>query len=207
MAEPGPPGGGTRAKRRVSVYTLSNALSVYRLLAAPAVAAAALTGHRTLFIVLALVSLFTDAIDGVLARWRREETRFGARLDALADSLTLVAGLTGVWVFERAPFVENPRWLGLFLGSLALAVAVSLARFRKLPAFHLYSFKAADIGMTAFFAALFLYGFVPWAYALSLGFAALAALEIVAVALVIPEFRTDLKGLYWVLRARRAPVA
>lgn len=185
------------------IYTLSNALSFYRLLAAPAVAAAALTGHRSLFVVLALVSLATDAVDGVLARWRREETRFGARLDALADSLTLGAGLTGVWVFERAPFVENPFWLLLFLGCLALAVAVSLVKFGKLPAFHLYSFKIADIGMTGFFAALFLYGFVPWAYAASLGFAALAALEIVAVALAIPEFRTDLKGLWWVLKARR----
>ena len=78
-------------------------------------------------------------------------------------------------------------------------------RFRKLPAFHLYAFKAAEIGLTAFFATLFLYSFVPWAYALSLGFAALAALEIAAVALVIPAFRTDLKGLYWVLKERRTP--
>ncbi|MEZ5768143.1 MAG: CDP-alcohol phosphatidyltransferase family protein [Paracoccaceae bacterium] len=205
MAEDGAARGGKGAKRRVSVYTISNALSVYRLLAAPAVAAAALSGHRTLFVTLAMISLFTDAIDGVLARWRHEETPFGARLDALADSLTLIAGLTGVWVFERAPFLDNPFWLGLFLASLALAVAVSLVRFRKLPAFHLYAFKAADIGMIAFFATLFLYGFLPWAYALSLGFAALAALEIAALALVIPTFRTDLKGLYWVLKERRTP--
>jgi len=190
-------------KRRVSIYTISNSLSVYRLLAAPAVAAAALTGHRSLFVVLALVSLGTDAIDGVIARWRREETPLGARLDALADSLTLAAGLAGVWVFERAPFIETPFWLLVFLGALTLATATTVVKFGKLPAFHLYSFKAADIGMTAFFVALFLYGFVPWAYALSLGFAALAALEILAVALAIPEFRTDLKGLWWVLRADR----
>jgi CDP-diacylglycerol--glycerol-3-phosphate 3-phosphatidyltransferase len=194
-------------KRRVSIYTISNGLSVYRLLAAPAVAAAALTGHRSLFVVLALVSLGTDAIDGIIARWRREETPLGARLDALADSLTLVAGLIGVWVFERAPFIENPVWLVLFLGALALATATTLLRFGRLPAFHLYSFKAADVGMTAFFTTLFLYGFVPWAYALTLGFAALAALEIFAVALVIPEFRTDLKGLWWVLKARNTPRA
>lgn len=189
-------------RRRVTVYTVSNALSFYRLLAAPAVAAAALTGHRTLFIALALVSLGTDAIDGVLARWRREETRLGARLDALADSLTLVAGLVGVWVFERTPFVENPFWLVLFLFCLALATATTLVRFGKLPAFHLYAFKLADLGMTAFFAVLFLYGFVPWAYAIALGFAALAALEIFVVALVIDDFKTDLKGLWWVLKVR-----
>ena len=190
---------------RVSIYTISNALSFYRLCAAPLVAWAALADHRSLFVILVFVSLATDAVDGVLARWRREETPLGARLDALADSLTLGAGLTGVWVFERTPFLESPFWLGLFLGLLALATVTTLIKFRKLPAFHLYSFKLADIGMTGFFGVLFLYGFVPWAYALSLGFAALAALEIVAVALLIPECRTDLKGLWWVLQARRRP--
>ena len=93
----------------------------------------------------------------------------------------------------------------LGLATLALATATTLIRFRKLPAFHLYSFKLADIGLTGFFVVLFLYGFVPWAYAAALGLAALAALEITAVALVIREFRTDLKGLWWVLKSRSTP--
>ena len=140
-----------------------------------------------------------------LGKLRIDGARLGARLDALADSATLVAGLVGIWVFERAPFVQNPFWLGLFLATLALATATTLIRFRKLPAFHLYSFKLADIGLTGFFVVLFLYGFVPWAYAAALGLAALAALEITAVALVIREFRTDLKGLWWVLKSRSTP--
>jgi cardiolipin synthase (CMP-forming) len=189
--------------RRPSITTLANALSFYRLCAAPVIVWAALSEARTLFIVLMLVSLATDAADGFLARRWKQESKLGARLDALADSLTLGAGLTGVWVFERAPFVENPRWLAIFLGALGLATIVSLARFRRLPAFHLYSFKLADLVLTAFFAAVFLYDFLPWAYALSMSLATLAALEIIVVALVVERFRTDLKGIWWVLRARR----
>ncbi len=186
-----------------SVWTISNALSAYRLAAAPVVAWAALTDLRLAFSILMLVSLATDAADGILARWLGQETKLGARLDALADSATLIAGLTGVWVFERQPFLDDPFWLGLFLGTLTLATAVTLIRFGRLPAFHLWSFKVADVALTLFFVTLFVHGFVPWAYALSMGLATLAAAEVIAVALVVDRFRTDLKGLWWVIRARR----
>lgn len=188
---------------RARIWTTANLLSFYRFCASPVIVWAALSGHRGLYIVLMLVSLVSDAVDGFLARRWKEETRLGARLDALADSFTLGAGLTGVWMFERAPFIEAPFWLLLFLGTLALATLVSLVKFRRLPAFHLYSFKLADLALTAFFVAVFLYDFLPWAYALSMSLATLAALEIIAVALVIDRFRTDLKGLWWVLRSRR----
>jgi phosphatidylglycerophosphate synthase len=189
--------------RRARIWTTSNARSFYRLCAAPVVIWAALSEQRMLFLVLMLVSLASDAIDGFLARRWREETRLGARLDALADSLTLGAGLTGVWVFERTPFIAQPVWLLLFLGALTLATLVTLIRFRRLPAFHLYSFKLADLGLTAFFVAVFVLDFYQWAYVASMSLATFAALEIVAVALVIDRFQPDLKGLWWVLRARR----
>lgn len=185
------------------LLTTSNALSFYRLCAAPVIVVLALSGNRTAFIVLMLLSLASDAVDGFLARRWREETRLGARLDALADSATLIAGLTGVWVFERAPFVAQPFWLLLFLAVLALATLTTLIRFRRLPAFHLYSFKPADVGLTAFFAAVFLIGFSPLAYAAAMSLATLAALEIIAVALAIDRFRPNLKGLWWVLRRKQ----
>lgn len=186
-----------------SNVNISNALSFYRLLAAPVAVWAALEGMRTVFVVLVLVSLFTDLIDGVLARWLHQETWIGARLDALADSLTLGAAVVGAFAFEQQAIMDNLGWLVLALACLGLATLVTLVKFAKLPAFHLYSFKATDVVLTGFFVALFLYGFVWWFYVLSTLCLAAASLEIVAVALVIDEFRTNQKGLWWVLAARR----
>lgn len=185
-----------------SNLNISNALSFYRLLAAPVAVWAALEGMRTAFVVLILVSLFTDLIDGVLARWLKQETWIGARLDALADSLTLGAAVVGAFAFEQQAILDNLGWLVLALACLGLATVVTLVKFGKLPAFHLYSFKATDVVLTGFFVVLFLYGFVWWFYVLSTLCLALASLEIVAVALVIDEFRTNQKGLWWVLAAR-----
>lgn len=182
---------------------ISNALSLYRLCAAPVAAYVALDGNRSLFAILICISLFTDLIDGILARWLHQETRVGARLDALADSMTLIAAILGAFMFEYEPLRQNILWLVIFLVCLGLATMVSLIRFRKLPAFHLYSFKATDVILTGFFITLFTYGFVKWFFVFSTICASIAALEIVLVALVLKEFRPNQKGIYWVLRARK----
>lgn len=184
------------------ILTISNALSFYRLLAAPVAVWTAVDGQRNLFFILVCVSLFTDLIDGFIARRLHQETTLGARLDALADGLTLVAVVTGVFAFEYESLEGDIFWLYLFLAVLALGVGISLIRFGKLPAFHLYSFKATDFLLTGFFLVLFTYGFVQWLFIFAMVFSTLASLEIVLVALVLDEFRTNQRGLYWVLKAR-----
>ena len=181
------------------IATIPNALSLYRLCAAPVAAWIALEGYRTLFAVLISISLLTDLLDGVIARLFHQKTRIGARLDALADGVTLVVAVLGVFVFEYASLKENVLWLYVFLSCLALGVIVSLVRFKKLPAFHLYSFKVNDFILAAFFVTLFTYGFVQWLFIFAMVFASLASLEIVLVALFLDEFHTNQKGLYWVL--------
>jgi cardiolipin synthase len=196
---------GAKTVVQPSNINISNALSLYRLAAAPVAILVAFEGMRTVFVVLILISLFTDLIDGVLARWLKQETWIGARLDALADSGTLAATIIGALVFETEAIMTNIGWLVAALACLALATLVTLVKFGKLPAFHLYSFKATDVVLTVFFVVLFLYGFVKWLYVFSTLCLAIASLEIVAVALVIDEFRTNQKGLWWVLRGHGDP--
>ena len=182
------------------ILTIPNALSLYRLSAAPLAAWLALEGHRTLFAVFICISLLTDLLDGIIARLFHQETQIGARLDAFADSMTLVVAVLGVYVFEFAAIQANAFWLYGFLAVLALGTVITLVRFRKLPAFHLYSFKVNDVILAIFFVTVFTYGFIKWLFIFAMVFASLASLEIVLVAVFIREFRTNQKGLYWVLK-------
>jgi CDP-diacylglycerol--glycerol-3-phosphate 3-phosphatidyltransferase len=78
-------------------WTLPNTLTVLRLLAAPGVAIMFLYFHRpwadwfalTLFIGAAV----TDWFDGYLARLWKQESRFGAMLDPIADKAMVVIAL------------------------------------------------------------------------------------------------------------------
>jgi phosphatidylglycerophosphate synthase len=69
-----------------SVYTVPNLITVARTLAAVALAVSALAGGRTALAVAAFLTYWVgDMLDGLSARLLRQETRFGAVLDIVAD--------------------------------------------------------------------------------------------------------------------------
>lgn len=80
------------------VWTLPNTLTVLRLLAAPGVAVMFLYFSRPAadFLALALFvgAAITDWFDGHLARLWKQESRFGAMLDPIADKAMVVIAIT-----------------------------------------------------------------------------------------------------------------
>jgi len=83
---------------------LPNLLTVFRMLLVPVVVAALLSEspNGDLFAagVFALASV-TDALDGWIARRRREETTFGKLMDPLADKLLVTAALVALVSLDR----------------------------------------------------------------------------------------------------------
>src|SRR6476659_3884723 len=57
---------------------IPNALSAYRLAMAPVLTGLALTGREKPFVILIVVSLITDIMDGLIARAFRLQSQFGA---------------------------------------------------------------------------------------------------------------------------------
>jgi CDP-diacylglycerol--glycerol-3-phosphate 3-phosphatidyltransferase len=79
------------------IWTLPNILTILRLLAAPGVAVMFLYFNRGWADVFALVlflgAALTDFFDGYLARLWKQESRFGAMLDPIADKAMVVIAL------------------------------------------------------------------------------------------------------------------
>jgi cardiolipin synthase (CMP-forming) len=69
---------------------LPNALSFFRLLAAPVVAACLFGGYDLAATVLFIVAALTDICDGYVAKLMKAESEFGAWLDPLADKALAV---------------------------------------------------------------------------------------------------------------------
>lgn len=57
-----------------------------------------------------LAATFTDAIDGLLARLRKETSQLGRFLDPLADKLLLLSAYTGILFAKSFPLVP-PLWI------------------------------------------------------------------------------------------------
>ena len=147
--------------RHVSVFNVPNALSVYRLAAAPAILYGLFSDHRLLFAWLIIINLATDALDGFIARHWHLETSLGARLDSLGDLMTDFLALLGLLVLEH-PFMRNHILaISLLFGFYMASQVLSLLRFHRLVALHLLSSKLTNILLAVFFTTYFLVAYVP----------------------------------------------
>jgi CDP-diacylglycerol--glycerol-3-phosphate 3-phosphatidyltransferase len=184
------------------IVTIPNILSFYRLLAAPVIIGFALTQHRDLFVVFLCVSLVTDILDGLIARTFSMQSKIGSRLDSIADDCTFVAAFVGIFQFEYESIRPHIIILYVFIAALILTTIIPIIKFKKTPAYHLYSFRISGYILGFFIFYLFIVGFNVYFYYMAIIIAILASLEVIAVTLVVKEPVTNVKGLYWVLRNR-----
>lgn len=183
---------------------IPNALSFYRLLVFPVILFLALTGREQAFAILIIISLITDVFDGMLARFLNQQTEFGARLDSIADFGTYFLVFLGILLFKRADFTPHIVSFSIFLALLISALALSFIKFGRFPSLHLYSWKIGGYIQGIFFAILFGYKFSTPFYYFMITWGILAFLEHIIIQLIIPEMRSNAKGLYWVLKERKS---
>jgi cardiolipin synthase len=179
-----------------------NALSAYRLVMAPVLAGLALSGHQRPFVILIVVSLVSDILDGLIARAFGLQTAFGAKLDSIADDATYVAAFIGVLVFKAAEIGAHLPLLYLFMVMVLLTSLVHLVKFGRFPSFHLYSFRVGGYLQGGFLLYLFVYGFQVQLYYFVFLYGIAACLEVIAVTLMVRQPISNARGLYWVLRDR-----
>jgi CDP-diacylglycerol--glycerol-3-phosphate 3-phosphatidyltransferase len=99
---------------------LPNALTVFRILLVPVLVAVLLSegpsGDLLAAIVFAVAS-FTDALDGWIARRRKDETTFGKLMDPLADKLLVTSALVSLVSLDRLA-----AWVAMVIIARELAV-------------------------------------------------------------------------------------
>ena len=102
---------------------LPNLLSSLRIALAPAILGAAYSNSKIGFVVLVVIAMATDEVDGVLARRWKAVTDIGRRLDHWGDALTAFLGGIGVYILW--PEVIEPEWpwaLAAFAAYLGIGV-------------------------------------------------------------------------------------
>jgi cardiolipin synthase (CMP-forming) len=179
---------------------IPNILSGWRLLSFPVLIYFIFTGNRSAFILLLSINLITDILDGLIARVFKLQTNFGARLDSLADMGTYIAAFTAFIVLEW-PFVSSKAVaFSVLIIMWILPQLISIIRFRKPPHFHLWSNKFAGYIQGIFIFTYFNWGNSEIYFWIMWSISILAFMEELIVAVRIPKLRSDLKGIYWMMR-------
>lgn len=91
------------------IITLSNILTLVRLILAPVVAAALFYNYLSVAFGLFVIAALTDLVDGYLARLFNEQTHLGVLLDPIADKFFIMGSLS-VLVFSHNQLLHLPVW-------------------------------------------------------------------------------------------------
>jgi cardiolipin synthase (CMP-forming) len=180
-----------------------NALSVARILAVPVLVGMAAVGNESAFTWVLIPALLSDIADGLIARVFHLQSRLGALLDSVADTLLLFVSVYGIWVFHREVATLHATECAVMLGAWLMENMASLLRYGRLSSFHTYTSKIAGYLLGIFVGVLFVFGFHPWLLHVAVTASVLGNLEELALLALLPEWRSDVRGLPWVLRERR----
>jgi CDP-diacylglycerol--glycerol-3-phosphate 3-phosphatidyltransferase len=185
-------------------YYIVNGITYYRLLVAPVLVYFIFHGDVQLFGILLAISFSTDAVDGYLARKFGVISVFGAKLDSIADDLTILTAVLGLFVLKLDFIKDQLPLVIILLGLFAIQNIMAFVRYKKITSFHTYSAKVAAVFQGTFLILIFL---LPEPFNLLFYVAAFTTIidliEEIILVLVIPKWKANVKGLYWVLKKRK----
>ncbi len=185
-------------------WYIINGITLYRIIAAPFLLILLFTGQLGIFKWLLALSFFTDLIDGFLARKFKVASVLGTRLDSIGDDLTVLVAVIGLFVL-KAGFIKEQKFM--FIGMLVLfliQVIYAFIRYGKMTGFHTWLAKTAALLQGVFLLLVFFTDqpFMPLFYAAAI-ITMLQLIEEIILVHLLPQWQTNVKGLYWVLKNRQ----
>lgn len=182
---------------KTSAWNVPNFLSALRLLAIPFLLYVAIKGWDILFISLFFACLFSDILDGFIARKFKLSTPFGARLDSAADEGMFVAGFVGVLSlkWEELEFVKY--MILVQLGLFIIYNSTAWIRFGREASLHSYFNKAAGYLMGIFLLSLFFFEGPVFIGYIAIGASIIAHIEGIIIMFRLRKMRSNVKGLLW----------
>ena len=180
-------------------FNIADWFSFYRILAIPILGFVLFLGSRELFSWLLLLSYSTDAVDGFLARRLNISSARGAQLDSIGDQLTLMAGLFGLWFFEKA-FILNNLWLiALAFVPYLIQMGIAFMKYGKTTAFHTYLAKTSAVLQAVFILWALFFGPIDTLFYAVIVIGVLETIEEITLIFMYDTWVKDVKGLFWAL--------
>ncbi len=189
--------------KKENIYNVPNFLSFYRLLTFPLILWFIYVGKENLFVIFLCINLITDILDGLIARVFNLKTKFGAKLDSLADNGTFIAAFIGIFTFKLNEMTDSIWMLWLFITFFISGLIVSFIKFKQYPSLHLYTTKIGGYVQGIFIFVLFAWNFNEYLFYAAMFFGYVSHIEEIIILLISKKMKTDAKGLYWVLKERK----
>jgi len=173
----------------------------YRIIVFPVLLLLIFTHRIDIFKWLLVVCFLTDMIDGQLARRFNASSILGSKLDSIGDDLTIVAATVGLWVYRSDFLIREWVIFAIPLGLFFLQVSLAFVRYHKMSSFHTYVAKGAAFCQGFFLCSMFLFDTVSYGlFYFTATITTIDLVEEIILVLILREWKTNVKGIYWVVR-------
>lgn len=184
------------------IVNIPNAISFLRILLAPALFYFALTQQAHWFIGVLLFAEFTDVLDGFLARTLKQITKIGARLDSVGDFVIYTTIAICAWILWPDIIKREILYLGLVVVSFTVPVIIGLIKFHRFTSYHTWSVKLAVTATVIAYILLFT-GLADWPFRVAALLCVYAAIEEIAITLIIKHEQVDVRSIFQALKLRK----
>jgi CDP-diacylglycerol--glycerol-3-phosphate 3-phosphatidyltransferase len=178
-----------------------NIVSIVRILMSPVLLWLAWHQKPSLYMLALFFTLFTDALDGFLARTLNQETQLGARLDSWGDFIIYTTLVIGAWWLWPEIVIEEVIPVLLIIISFTVPVIVGLIKFRTLTSYHTWSVKIAVLVAVVSYVVTFS-DWARWPLYVAATVAVIAAVEEIAITLVMRHEHADVRSVWHALKYR-----
>lgn len=187
-----------------SRLTLPNLLTGFRFVAAPFLLGLAWYGHDIAFMSLLAVCFLTDVLDGLAARLSSQVSEFGAVLDSWADVIIYLTISVCSWWLWPDVVTRELIYVSMIVASCLLPAIAGFSKFGCFTSYHTWAVKIAAASMGSTLYVLFLGG-PAWPFRIAAILCLLAALEEIALTVLLSEPKSNVRSIWSVLNpsARR----
>ncbi len=184
------------------IVNLPNLVSLIRILMAPVLIYFAIKQQPNWFIGTLLFAVFTDVLDGFLARTLHQVTEMGSHLDSWGDFIIYSTMAVCAWILWPDILQREMLYFILIVLSFTLPALVGFIKFHIFTSYHTWSVKLA-VFVTVISYVLLFAGLLDWPFRVAAVFCLYAAIEEIAITLLIHHEHVDVRTVWQALKYNR----
>ncbi len=184
------------------VVNLPNMVSVIRILMAPVLIYYAVTQQPDWYIGMLIFTVFTDVLDGFLARTLNQITKMGSHLDSWGDFVIYNTMALCAWILWPDILLREKIYFIIIVLSFMLPAIIGYIKFHRFTSYHTWAVKLA-VAVTIISYILLFTGLLDWPFRVAAVLSLYAALEEIAITFMIQHERVDVRSIWSAVKYRR----
>ena len=150
------------------------------------------------------VALVSDIYDGVLARRWGNETPMLRVSDSIADTIFYLGVAGALWILVPEVLRSNRYWFILLFALEGFRYVFDFLKYRKTASYHSYLAKLWGVVLAAAMIGVFAFAGSEFLVRTALGVGIAVNVEGLAMSLMLPRWKNDVKTLWAAWRLRNS---